>query len=339
MTQAPRSSDPSDNPFWPYDLDLPPDQRSPRRFLAWSQHARLADFARRSARALTGDAPRSDEGVIDMQATVRTGWDRSSLSSLLTLLEDDEIVLGSFTEEELAVVDPPGEEPLVPLTVLDLTVDSDEVRDKVLATAMRSLLARGLLRLGEEAGDVAATGVLGTVAALRAAPNSLLVVEHVEEDEPERRVVYGLDVPTEAGTRRMFMEETVALLGHHEFVLRSADGQGAALADWLSSGAPTSNGRGFDDLDAALDELHSVTRLYACQRDDDAPGEPEFSEVELTLADGGPCGRWMVLFQPADDGGREGILTVPVERLDLKAFFAGLLRLDLTPFNEALAAS
>ena len=46
----------------------------------------------------------------------------------------------------------------------------------------------------------------------------------------------------------------------------------------------------------------------------------------------------MVLFQTADDD-TEGMLAVPVEALDLQAFFAGLLRLDLTPFNEALAAS
>lgn len=82
-----------------------------------------------------------------------------------------------------------------------------------------------------------------------------------------------------------------------------------------------------------------MTRLYVLRREGDGAGEEgEFSQVELTAVDGGPHGRWMVLFQEGEDG-TEGMLAVPVESLDLPAFFAALLRLDLTPFNEALAAS
>lgn len=277
-----------------------------------------------------------------MQATVFAALAVDELQSLMTLLDDSEVVLGAFTDEELATVDPPGDEPLVPLPLIEL-VPEGEARDHLLAAALRSLLARELLVMGAQPGDLVATGALGTVLAIRGRPNFVLIVEHVEEDDPTRVVVYGFVVTTERGLELLLMEESVAVLGHHEFVLRSVAGQAAALAEWLGDGAPDApSGNGHvptrPRLDAALDDLRAITRLHAVRREDDGRGEAEFSEVELTLADGGERGRFMVLFQTADDDA-EGKLAVPVEALDLEAFFAALLRLDLTPFNEALAAS
>ena len=336
----------SANPFWPYDLSRPFDERSTLTTLAWDQHARMAEFARAAARAAVERPPPDDEGDSAMEATVLAAIDADQLQSLMSLLDDAEVVLGAFTEEELAVVDPPGESPLVPLPLLDLLPEGD-ARDQLLASALRSLLARGLVAVGEEPGQLFATGALSTVLAVRGGPNSVLIVEHVEEDDPTRVVVYGFPVATERGVEVLLMEESVAPLGHHEFVLRSVEGQGAALAEWLGAGpsaAPSGNGHAAGGrlvrarLDAALDQPRAITRLYAMRRDDDGTaGDGEFSEAELTLADGGPHGRWMVLFQEGDDR-NEGILAVPVESLDLTAFFAGLLRLDLGPFNAALAA-
>ena len=265
--------------------------------------------------------------------------DLTQLTPLLDLLDGSEVVLGSFTEEEIAAVDPPDDDPLVPLPLLDPL--SEGARASVMATAMRSLMARGLVSLADDPERVLLTGALATAVSLRSAPNSVLIVEHVEADDPARVVVYGTGIPADSGRQLLLMEESVALLGHHDFVLRSVEGQAAVLAEWLGTPAPSENGEvpGGGTLDAALDEPRSVTRLYALRREDDgSDAEGEFSEVELTLVDGGPHGKWMVLFQPGTDGDREGILAVPVERLDLPAVFAALLRLDLGPFNVALAA-
>ena len=339
------SRGPRRNPFWPYDLSLPADVPSPRTSLAWDQHARMADSARAAAGAAAQPAIFDDQGVPDMQATVFAALAVDELQSLMTLLDDAEIVLGAFTDEELATVAAPGDEPLVPLPLLDF-VPEGEAREQVLAAALRSLLARGLLVMGERAGELVATGALSTVLAIRGRPNFVLIVEHVEEDDPTRVVVYGFVVRTERGLDLLLMEESVAVLGHHEFVLRSVDGQAAALGEWLGSGAePPSSGNGHApagpagraQLDAVLDDLRAVTRLHAVSRTDDGSGEADVREVELTLADGGVRGRYMVLFQAVDDD-TEALLAVPVERLDLEAFFAGLLRMDLGPFNAALAA-
>jgi len=279
-----------------------------------------------------------------MQVSLTAALDTEQLDSLMTVLDDAEMVLGAFTEEELALLEPPQDERLVPLPLVDAVPDG-EARDQVLAGAFRSLVARGLVELGVEPGELYATGSLSTLLSVRSAPNSLLIVEHVEEEDPSRVVVYGLPVETDRGVETLLMEESVAVLGHHEFVLRSVESQAAALTEWLGvvpPEAPAGNGHPHsvtrERLDAALDDLRAVTRLHALKRDDDGTGEGDYKEVELTLVDGGEHGRFMVLFQTADDD-TEGMLAVPVEALDLQAFFAGLLRLDLTPFNEALAAS
>jgi hypothetical protein len=319
------------NPYWPYDLSRLPGEPSPLRYLAWDQHARVTALTGEATRTAVRPAP-SDEGDPLMQATVTAGLEPTQLAALLSLLDQAEVALGAFTEEELAAVDPPADPPVVPLPLLDLA-PSEAARDQLLSAALRSLVARGLIEFGEEPGDLRAVGALSTVLALRGSPNSLLIVERVTEDDPARLVVYGFPVP--GADRTLFLAESVAELGHHEFVLRSLEGQAAALAAFVGP-EPTYGAAG--DLDAALEALQGSTRLYALRRDDDGTGESEFSVLELTLADGGEHGRWMVLFQSADDG-TEGILAVPVERLDVEAFFAGLLRLDLTAFNEALAAS
>jgi hypothetical protein len=318
------------NPYWPYDLSRPPGEPSPLRYLAWDQHARVDARTGAASRGAVRSAP-SDQGDPVMQATVTAGLEPTQLASLMSLLEQAEVSLGAFTEEELAAVDPPADPPLVPLPLLELA-PSEAERDQLLSAALRSLVARGLIEFGDEPGDLRATGVLSTVLALRGSPNSLLIVERVTEDDPARVVVYGFPLP--GGGPTLFMAETVAELGHHEFVLRSAEGQAAALATFVGP-QPTDSPAA--DLDAALEALQGSTRLYALRRDDDGTGESEFSVLELTLADGGEHGRWMVLFQSADDG-IEGMLAVPVARLDLAAFFAGLLQLDLGPFNAALAA-
>ena len=331
------------NRFWPYDLALPADVPSPRTSLAWDQHARMADFTRAAARDAVQPTTFDEQGVPTMQATVFAALPVDELASLMTMLDDAEVVLGAFTDEELATVAPPGDEPLVPLPLLDL-VPEGEARDVVLGAALRSLLARELLAMADEPGVMVATGALNTVLAIRGRPNVVLIVEHVEEDDPSRVVVYGFAVQTERGRELLLMEESVAVLGHHEFVLRSVEGQATALAEWLGGGAEapsTGNGHvpaGRTQLDAALDDLRALTRVSVVRRDDDGTGEAEFSQIEVALADGGERGRFAVLFQTVDDD-TEGILTVPLERLDLDAFFAGLLRLDLGPFNAALAAS
>jgi hypothetical protein len=46
-----------------------------------------------------------------------------------------------------------------------------EARDQVLAGAFRSLLARGLVELGPEPGELYATGALSTLLNVRTAPN------------------------------------------------------------------------------------------------------------------------------------------------------------------------
>jgi hypothetical protein len=334
------------NRFWPYDLSLPADVPSPRSSLSWEQHARMADFVREAARTAAQPVTFDDQGVPAMQATVFAALADDELMSLMSLLDDSEVVLGAFTDEELATVDPPGDEPLVPLPLIDL-VPEGQARDQLLAASLRSLLARGLLAMGAEPGELIATGALSTVLAIRGRPNLVLIVEHVEEDDPTRVVVYGFVVKTERGLELLLMEESVTVLGHHEFVLRSVGGQAAALTEWLGAGMESPSGNnghapvgpaGRAQLDGALDNLRALTRLHVLRRDDDGTGEAEFSELELTLADGGEHGRFMALFQTADDD-TEGMLVVPAERLDLEVFFAALLRLDLTPFNEALAAS
>jgi hypothetical protein len=326
---------PDGNPFWPYDLSVPIGEPSPRRYLSWEQHARMDPSVPTAARGAT----LPDPGDRQMQATVTAGLAPEQLATLLTLLDEAEVSLGSFTEEELAAVDPPDEDALVPLTILELTSDEGQQRDRLLAAALRSLAARGLVVGGDEPGGLVATGALSTVLSLRGTPNFVLVAEHLAEDDPARLVVYGLRVTTDDGETALVMEEAVAALGHHEFVLRSVEGQAGALAGWLGAVAPSDGPPPVGALDAALQEPRSMTRLYVLRREDDGAGEEgEFSQLELTVVDGGPLGRWMVLFQEGEDG-TEGFLAVPVEALDLEAFFAALLRLDLTPFNEALAAS
>ena len=326
------------NPFWPYDLARGPGEATPLRWLDWDQHARMADFARRAAQRAVSAGPTTDEGADPMPASTVPPPDPAVLIAVLPVLAENEIVLGAFTDEELAAVDPPAEEPLVSAPLLDM-VPEGEARDQVVGAALRSLMARGVVVLGEEAGTVRVNGPLATVLALRSAPNSVLVVEHVEEDDPARRVVYGARLQGTDGEAVVLMEESVAVLGHHEFVLRSVDGQAGELAAWLGQDVPPEDGHlPGGTLDAALEETRSITRIYAIRRDDDGSAGQELSTVELSMVDGGPHGRWMVLFQEGTDETREGILAVPVGKLDLTAFFAGLLRLDLGPFNAALAA-
>jgi hypothetical protein len=270
-----------------------------------------------------------------MTASTVPSVDPEVLLGVLPLLADNEIALGAFTDEELAAVDPPDDEPLVASPMLDL-VPEGEARDQVVGAALRSLLARGVVSLGGDPGSVRVHGPLATVLGMRSSPNSLLVVEHVEQDDPSRRVVYGARLQAADGEAVVVMQESVAVLGHHEFVLRSVEAQAQALADWLGDDAAPVTGT----LDDALDDPLSISRIYAVRREDDgaSPDGDDVSAVELSLVDGGPHGRWMVLFQEGSDETREGILAVPVERLDLPAFFAGLIRLDLGAFNAALAA-
>jgi hypothetical protein len=328
------------NRFWPYDLSREPGEPTPLRALDWGQHARMADFARDAAHRAVTSVRTTDEGAETMPASSDTSPDPAVLVSVLPVLADNEIGLGAFTDEELAAVDPPDDEPLVPSPLLDL-VPEGGAREQVIGAALRSLLARGVVSLGEDPGSVRVHGPLATVLGMRSSPNSLLVVEHVEEDDPSRRVVYGARLQGADGEAVVVMEESVAVLGHHEFVLRSVEAEAQALADWLGGDAAVGNGHvPTGTLDDALDGAESISRIYAIRREDDgsSPDGEDISTVELSLVDGGPHGRWMVLFQEGSDEAREGILAVPVGRLDLPGFFAGLIRLDLGAFNAALAA-
>ena len=231
------SRSPRRNRFWPYDLSLPAEAPSPLTHLDWQQHARLAAFARSAARAAVRPAHPHDEGAPDMQVSLTAGLDAEQLDSLMLVLDDAELVLGAFTEEELALLEPPDDDALVPLPLVD-AVPEGEARDQVLAGAFRSLLARGLVELGQEPGELFATGSLSTLLSVRSAPNSLLIVEHVEEEDPSRVIVYGLPVQTDRGIETLLMEESVAVLGHHEFVLRSVEAQATALTEWLCAALP-----------------------------------------------------------------------------------------------------
>lgn len=273
--------------------------------------------------------------------TVDQPGDSEDLSALLELLVDSEVHLGGYTDEELAVVAPNDPDALVPYPFVEL-LDDPDTRTTVLAAALRSLVARNLLVPQTEPGQFQVVGALGTALALRATAQSLLVVERVAEHDPTRWVIYGVggaNVPT-------VLEEAIAPLGHHDFTLRSVEGQATVLATELERRVAAERFEGASDekaeapedalaneLDEVLNRLTSVTRFYALRRDDD----DNFVEIEGALADAENSDPLILIFQPSSESKGEHLLAVPTRRLPIRQFLESLLRFDLTKVNEALA--
>lgn len=264
-------------------------------------------------------------------STTATAGDALDLAGLMDLLVDAEISLGGYTDEELAVVAPNDPDPLVPYPFVELLGDS-EVRTTVMAAALRSLIARGLLVPDSEPGAFQPAGALGTLLALRFQPSFVLVVERVSEHDPTRWVVYGVGTDDASAV----LEEAIAPVGHHTFIIRSVQGEAQVLGDELArrmgahQGPGDSNAELEDgELDKLLAALTSVTRLYALRMDGD-----EFLEIEAVLVEGGG-GTATLLYQPRTDNKEEHLLVLP-SGFSPAALLECLMQFDLTAVNEAI---
>ncbi len=268
-------------------------------------------------------------------ATVRSGTEESEIRALLDLLEDSEVFLGGYTDEELSVVLPPEDadaEPLVTYPYVDML---DEERCQLVqAAAMRSLIARRALVPSEEPGTFAATGALGMVVALRSTPISLMVVERVSEENPTRWVVYGLaDSDGDA-----VLEELVTPLGHHDFVIRSARGEAEVLAAEILGGASLDDVRRLHDsvtddstLESVLGDITEIVRLYSLVTD----GE-DFRELEAVVARGKNGGPAVCVFPPDDGSDDDQLMWPSPERLSITDLVLAVLRQDVDLLNAAM---
>jgi hypothetical protein len=272
---------------------------------------------------------------------IETPGQLPELGALLEMLQHSEIYLGGYTDEELSVVasyeDGSGDEPLVAYPFVEL-LDDPVTRTTVQAAALRSLVARRLLIPDEEPLTFQAVGALGTVLALRSAPSSVLVVERVSEQAPARWVVYG--VRTDEGN--VVLEEAVAPFGHHDFVVRSVDAEAQVLAQVLQEGLdaePSGLAADATNLQAVLDSLTSVVRLYALALEDSGDDEEdlEFLEIEAAVIAGESGTPAMLIYQPGDADEGEHLLWPSADKLTLPELLSALMRFDLSAVEAALA--
>lgn len=284
-------------------------------------------------------------GSAPAQDAVDDGDLDSAVADLLAVLDGQDVHLGTYTDEELYAVAPPGEEPLVPLPVLELATEA--ARDELLAAAVRSLIARGLLEASDAPGELRALGPLGAVLALRSSPAWVVVLERVAEFDPSRRLVYGT---VSAGPADLLLEERITTTGAHDFMLRSPERQASALAEWLDhvpgdspqsatlqgtaagdvADAVPDGGRELhrSDLSAVQDRFASLTRVYALRKEADGG----HSLIEAAVGDDGSGEQWLVVFGPQDQ-----VSAVTTARFPLEQFLRGVLGFDLSAMSTALA--
>jgi hypothetical protein len=160
-----------------------------------------------------------------MTVAPSTPSDVRSTDRLRSRLQDHDLVLPSFTDEELAALQPEGPR-LVPLVAFDSLEPA--ARRAALGAARRALLAQQHLVTGEP-GDVRTAGPLRVVHALRSRPAHLLVARA----GTDWRWCYGLG-------RVAVLEERFDgdIPGVHRFVLRAPARQAQALADWCDAAQP-----------------------------------------------------------------------------------------------------
>lgn len=254
--------------------------------------------------------------------TLAVSVDDESLVALGNRIEEGDISLGAFTDEEIAAVTVVDDDTLVPLPQLDAV--PVEQRAPLFDAAMRSLIARRLLALTSTVGEIVAVGALGTVLSFREQPDRVLVVERVTAEDPERRVVYSV-----GSTPTVLLEEAVAVLGHHIFTLRSLVTEAAALTTMLPDSVevakpPADEVERGERVRAALEDLQGVTRVYALRRRE----EGGYDEVRASILESDNHGRWVVFLEPSGDDMTQAASFSEAE-LSLEDFFTACLSVDL----------
>ncbi|MBO0836539.1 MAG: hypothetical protein J2P28_13670 [Actinobacteria bacterium] len=158
----------------------------------------------------------------------------SSDPTLAQLLEAGRVEVGCFTDEELQAVGADREAPFQRSPAPDrVSSQPEDLREPILATALRSLIARGVVRPpteeqlagGEAEGqvDLDTTGELQFVLSVRSNPSMLAFVGQ----EEYFGMLHGLQ-PDQGGG---FLEERVSPQGLHYFTVFSR----AAMVEWLVS--------------------------------------------------------------------------------------------------------
>jgi len=219
-------------------------------------------------------------------------------------LGSGEVELGTYTDEELLAVTPhvPDDLRLVPLSTL---ADADEAtRATALQTAVRSLVARGLVAsVAGEDDDVEALEVSGGLALVLdglTAPRAVTLADRDEGAQHAERVWYAMG--------------TVAVLDHeplpgglHRFALRRADRAARALAAFLDPhGWAVRDGEalrhrvdrpppvGWERVDRATEQARVSARVFT------TGWSPDAAEEREALVAAGPDGVWLLSVDTAD---------------------------------------
>jgi hypothetical protein len=151
--------------------------------------------------------------------------DVRSTERLRTRLQEADLALPAFTDEELAALQPEGPR-LVPLLAFDTLEPA--ARRAALGAARRALLAQRHLVTGEP-GVIRTAGPLRLVHALRSRPGHLVIARAGDE----WRWCYGLG-------QVAVLEERLDgdIPGVHRFVLRAPARQATELAGWCAAVQP-----------------------------------------------------------------------------------------------------
>lgn len=230
----------------------------------------------------------------------------TTLDELAGRLDAGDLDLGTYTDEELLAVTPdvPDALRLMPLTTL---AEADEAtRATALRTAVRSLVARGLVApVADEDGDsveeLEVSGTLALVLDVLARPSAVTLADREAEAQQEERVWYAVG--------------SVAVLDHeplpgglHRFVLRRPDRAAGALAAFLDPhGWADRDGvvlvhrvdrappAGWERVDRATEQAQVSARVFATGRSGAASDERE------ALVAAQPSGVWLLSVDGADE--------------------------------------
>jgi hypothetical protein len=146
------------------------------------------------------------------------------------LVTDGSVPLATLTDEEMASINADENTPFRPAEPAERLRDlSPETRTAVLSTALRSLIARGLIEV-PDSGQADANGMitarpvgeLETILAVRRAPAAVLFVGQA----PYLATLHGFRDERASG----FLEEQVSAHGLHHFTLRTTDNAVATVA-------------------------------------------------------------------------------------------------------------
>lgn len=173
------------------------------------------------------------DGVLTFERAFGSALARPTADEVRSVLVDDDVFVGVFTDEELAavhaVVDPT--EPLADFAEQAARVAELARDDRMVDAMLRSFVARGLVEVGEESEgevEVELLGPLAIVGRSRIPGPLVTLVELHEKDEEETLAVtvHHLD-------EDVILEEAVDDGGFHAFVLRDVIGEALALANLL----------------------------------------------------------------------------------------------------------